>query len=67
MKRLLVFGLLLLVPLVGALAQSNLYPVSGRVIDRLTRRPVPYAAVVLAGQERTGVSTIRSDASVSST
>lgn len=57
MKRLLVFGLLLLVPLVGALAQSNLYPVSGRVIDRLTRRPVPYAAVVLAGQERTGVST----------
>ncbi len=38
-------------------AQSAVYPVSGRVIDRLTRQPVPYAAVVLAGQERTGVST----------
>lgn len=38
-------------------AQSNSYPVSGRVIDRLSRQPVPYAAVVLAGQERTGVST----------
>lgn len=57
MKRLSLFGLLLLLPLAGALAQSNLYPVSGRVIDRLTRRPVPYAAVVLAGQERTGTST----------
>ena len=40
-----------------ARAQSSLYPVSGRVIDRLSRQPVAYAAVVLAGQERTGVST----------
>ena len=39
------------------MAQSNTYPVSGRVIDRLSREPIPYAAVVLAGQERTGVST----------
>ena len=30
-------------------AQGGTYPVSGRVIDRLSRRPVAYAAVVLAG------------------
>lgn len=33
---------------------SESYPVRGRVIDRLTRRPVAYAAVVIAGQEATG-------------
>ena len=33
------------------------YPVNGRVIDRLTRRPVAYAAVVPVGQEQQGVST----------
>lgn len=33
-------------------AQGGTYPVSGRVIDRLSRRPVAYAAVVLAGQEQ---------------
>ena len=38
-------------------AQGGTYPVSGRVIDRLSRRPVAYAAVVLAGQERKGAST----------
>ena len=38
-------------------AQEGTYPVSGRVIDRLSRRPVAYAAVVLAGQERKGAST----------
>ena len=38
-------------------AQTSAYPVSGRVIDRLSRQPIPYAAVVLAGQERTGTST----------
>lgn len=38
-------------------AQGGSYPVSGRVIDRLSRKPVAYAAVVLAGQERTGAST----------
>ena len=38
-------------------AQGGTYPVSGRVIDRLSRRPVAYAAVVLAGQEQKGAST----------
>lgn len=38
-------------------AQTNSYPVSGRVIDRLSRQPVAYAAVVLAGREEKGTST----------
>ena len=37
--------------------QQETYAVSGRVIDRLSRRPVAYAAVVLAGQEQKGAST----------
>ena len=43
----------------GVWAQQRVagYPVSGRVIDRLTREPVPYAAVVVAGQEQHGAST----------
>ena len=44
---------LLLCAAAGLRAQQRVagYPVSGRVIDRLTREPVPYAAVVVAGQE----------------
>lgn len=38
-------------------AQDGAYAVSGRVIDRLTRRPVAYAAVVPVGQEQRGAST----------
>ena len=41
----------------AARAQEPSYPVSGRVIDRLSRQPVAYAAVVLAGEERKGTST----------
>ena len=37
--------------------QQETYAVSGRVIDRLSRRPVAYAAVVLAGPEQKGAST----------
>ena len=37
--------------------QQETYALGGRVIDRLTRRPVAYAAVVLAGQEQKGAST----------
>ena len=37
--------------------QQETYAVSGRVIDRLSRRPVAYAAVVLVGQEQKGAST----------
>ena len=41
----------------AARAQETSYSVSGRVIDRLSRQPVAYAAVVLAGEERKGTST----------
>ena len=38
-------------------AQTGTYPVSGRVIDRLTREGVPYAAVIIVGVEGSGVLT----------
>lgn len=41
----------------AARAQGGAYAVSGRVIDRLTRQPVAYAAVVPVGQEQCGAST----------
>lgn len=37
-------------------AQNRYYPVSGRVIDRVTREGIPYAAVVVVGIEGSGVS-----------
>lgn len=49
--------LLLLSRAAAAPAAPESYPVRGRVIDRLTRQPVAYAAVVIAGQEATGAST----------
>lgn len=55
-----IIGLLALLALcsgAGVRAQTGTYTVDGRVIDRLTRRPVAYAAVVLAGQEQKGAST----------
>ena len=36
--------------------QRETYSVAGRVIDRLTRQPVPYASVVVAGDEQKGAS-----------
>lgn len=36
-------------------AQVQGYPVRGRVIDRLTREGIPYAAVVIVGMEGSGV------------
>ncbi len=56
-KKYLLTICILLLALSGAWARTPTYSVSGRVIDRLSRQPVPYAAVVLAGQERTGTST----------
>lgn len=38
-------------------AAGENYPIRGRVIDRLTREPVPYAAVVIDGQGNKGAST----------
>lgn len=36
-------------------AQPGTYPVSGRVIDRLTREGIPYAALIIVGVEGSGV------------
>ena len=53
MKLLKIVMLCLCLPAAFAVrGQQGAYSVSGRVIDRLSRRPVAYAAVVLAGQER---------------
>ena len=43
--------------LLTQMAEAQHYSVRGRVIDSRTRQGVPYAAVVIAGQERKGVST----------
>ena len=58
MKLLKIVMLCLCLPAAFAVrGQQGTYSVSGRVIDRLSRRPVAYAAVVLAGQEQKGAST----------
>ena len=54
-KRLLLLLLSIGCCLAGFAAES--YTLRGRVIDRLTRRPVAYAAVVLDGQGDKGAST----------
>ena len=51
-RLLLYFGIAL--PFAAA---AQHYPVRGRVIDALSRKGVPYAAVVIAGQEQKGAST----------
>lgn len=38
-----------------AAAQTDGYPVSGRVIDRVTREGIPYAAVIIVGVDGSGV------------
>lgn len=45
----------LAIPAIRAGAQTDGYPVSGRVIDRVTREGVAYAAVVIVGVEGSGV------------
>ena len=54
-KRLLI--LLLLAGSYLTVRAAESYTVRGRVIDRLSRRPIAYAAVVLAGQGDKGAST----------
>lgn len=58
MKRLsAVSSLLAILMSAEALAQIDGYPVSGQVIDRQTRAAVPYAAVLIVGDETSGVMT----------
>ena len=42
-------------PAADTVAQTQGYPVNGKVIDRLTREGVPYAAVIIVGVEGSGV------------
>ncbi len=57
MKRLsfLILTVFTVISLSDSLAQTNGYEINGRVIDRLTREGVPYAAVIIVGVEGSGV------------
>ena len=57
MKRLLILVALSAASLcLDAYARTDGYTVSGRVIDRVTREGIPYAAVVVVGLDGSGVS-----------
>ena len=57
MKHLLILVALSAASLcLDAYAQTDGYTVSGRVIDRVTREGIPYAAVVVVGLDGSGVS-----------
>lgn len=57
MKRLDVFlAILMALTAIKVHAQTEGYTVTGRVIDRMTREGIPYAAVVIVGFEGFGVS-----------
>ena len=56
MKRHLINAVIFLTAAVPETAAQNAgYPVSGRVIDRVTREGIPYAAVIIVGVEGSGV------------
>ena len=59
MKRLFLLGVFAMtfaaLACLEAAAQTQSYPVSGRVVDRLTREGIPYAAVIIVGVEGSGV------------
>ena len=57
MKRYVVFiAVFMAVAGFDSVAQTDGYTVSGRVVDRITREGIPYAAVVIVGMEGSGVS-----------
>lgn len=51
------FAIMMAISIYDAAAQTDGYPVSGRVIDRVTREGIPYAAVIIVGVEGSGVAT----------
>lgn len=58
MKRVILFmAVLCAISAFSAGAQTEGYSVSGRVVDRLTREGIPYAAVIIVGLEGSGVVT----------
>ena len=54
-RRLFYAALLLAAAVLETAAQNTGYPVSGRVIDRVTREGIPYAAVIIVGVDGSGV------------
>ena len=58
MKRVILFmAVLCAISAFSAGARTEGYSVSGRVVDRLTREGIPYAAVIIVGLEGSGVVT----------
>ena len=58
MKRLVaIMAVITALSAFNASARVEGYPVKGRVIDRITREGVPYAAVIIVGVEGSGVMT----------
>ena len=56
MKKIACFcTILAIVALSRSHAQTQGYPVSGKVIDKVTREGVPYAAVIIVGLEGSGI------------
>ncbi|MBE6231721.1 MAG: TonB-dependent receptor [Bacteroidales bacterium] len=56
MKRLYILAIAMAICAASDMsAQSQGYPVKGRVIDRLTREGIPYAAVIIVGVDGSGV------------
>ena len=51
------FAIMMAISIHDVAAQTDGYPVSGRVIDRITREGIPYAAVIIVGVEGSGVAT----------
>ena len=51
----LLMAVLQVISVLDAAAQISGYQVNGKVIDRLTREGVPYAAVIIVGVEGSGV------------
>lgn len=57
MRKNLLAAIVLLVLYIPAVWAAAGYPVRGRVIDRLSREPVAYAAVTITGQPGKGAMT----------
>ena len=62
MKRLAFFAAMTAISIGASLADAQTagvqgYPVSGKVVDRLTREAIPYAVVVIVGVEGSGTQT----------
>lgn len=56
MKRFILFwAIMSALSVFDMIGQTDGYPVSGRVIDKITREGIPYAAVIIVGVEGSGI------------